>query len=152
MDEVIATPVNLPTPPDTKTYPGDYFPPFPGFPDDPPIVRFRRHIQTDAQTVASLGTLYALTGEEKYGEYAKQLILAYAHASHYTAHPTLNYRNCAGMISQLLEEALIMNFFSFGYDLVYNLPSWKPGERTQVHDELLRPYVMQFRHPAVPVY
>ena len=37
--------------------------------------------------VSDLGTVYALTGEEKYAEYARKLLLAYAHGPYLAALP-----------------------------------------------------------------
>ena len=120
MDQVIATPVNIPPPPAGKTYPGDYFPPLPGQPNLSPQDKFRGYVAKDCQVVGSLGILYALTGEAKYGEYAKQLILAYAHASQFSF-PGVNYRNGAGSISNTFIEAQYMDYFAFGYDLIYSV-------------------------------
>jgi len=149
MDEVIATPVTIPPPPPGKTYPGDYFPPLPGQPNLSPQDKFRGYVARDCQVVGSLGILYALTGEEKYGEYAKQLILAYAHTSQFNF-PGVNYRNGSGIISNTFIEAQYMDYFAFGYDLIYNLPSWTPEEHARVHDELLRPVAEDMLYPGVP--
>jgi len=150
MDQVIATPVTIPPPPPGKTFPGDYFPPFPGFPDAVGPEKFRRYLGRDSQNIASLGTLYALTGDAKYGEYAKQLLLAYSHASQFNGNTGTNYRNCQGICSQLLEDAQLLDYCAFGYDLIYNLPSWKPEERTQVHNEWLAPMAYEMVYPAAP--
>ena len=150
MDARIATPLDIPPPPAGKSYPGDYFPPFPGHPDGKGPENFRRYLTRDSSDVGDLATLYALTGDEKYGEYAKKILLAYAHASQYSSSPTTNYRFAQGLFSQLLEEAQILDYYAFAYDLIYNLPSWKPEERTQVHDEWLRPLAMEMVYPGSP--
>lgn len=150
MDARIATPVDIPAPPTGKNFPGDYFPAVADRPNATAPEKLRIYASRDNQAVAHLGILYALTGEEKYADYAKQLLLAYAHASQYNGNPQTNYRNNQGLISQLLEDAQILDGFALGYDLIYNLPSWKPEERAQVHDEWLRPLAMEMVYPGTP--
>ena len=93
MDARIATPVDIPPPPPGKNFPGDYFPKFPGSPaNETPDGNLRRYMNRDSEAIADLGILYALTGDAKYGEYAKQLLLAYAHASQFAPFKNYNLR------------------------------------------------------------
>ena len=79
MDERINKPLDIPAPqqgPDgVWLYPGEYFPPFPGAPVGEDLVsRFRRYLQRDGEAISDLGTMYVLTGDEKYAKYAKDLL------------------------------------------------------------------------------
>ena len=49
-----------------------------------------------------------------------------------------------------MEEAQILDYFAFAYDLIYNMPSWTPAERKQVHDEWLWPLAAEMLYPGVP--
>jgi hypothetical protein len=152
MDKRIATPINIPPPqkaPDgTWLFPGDYYPPLPDFPKDDPERKFYHYLGQDSDDMSDLGILYALTGDQKYADYAKQGLLAYAHASQFSASKMLNYKYAQGMSGQLLDEALMLDHLAFSYDLIYNLPSWTPAERTQIHDELLQPFANEMIYPA----
>jgi len=146
MDALIAVPVNIPPPqkgPDGKwLYPGDYFPKLATNPAATPASLMHHHYLDDSNAVSDLGTLYALTGDEKYATYAKQLLLAYAHCNEWGAGPVYKLRSVIGLCKQLLEETQIMDHFVRGYDLIYNLPSWTADERKQLHDDFF------FRWPA----
>jgi hypothetical protein len=155
MDERIVTPVNIPEPrkgPDGAwLYPGEYFPPFPGGPtDDNPLTRFRLYMNRDAEAISDLGTVYVLTGEEKYAEYAKTLLLAYSNGSRYGAPTSLDYRFAQGMTGQLLSEALVLDKLARGYDLIYESKSWSTEERARVHDDLLQPLAAEMLYPEAP--
>jgi hypothetical protein len=127
MDERIARPVDIPAPrqgPDGAwLYPGEYFPPFPGGPAGDDYLRMARYMTRDSEAISDLGTVYVLTGEEKYAEYAKTLLLAYSNGSHYGAPKTFEPRSAQGMTGQLLSEALILGKLARGYDLIYGLTS-----------------------------
>ncbi len=152
MDTRIAMPIAIPGPkkgPDGKwLFPGEYFPPFPGRPNDDPVTRFRVNYSQDGQDISDLGTIYALTGEEKYADYAKQLMLCYAHCYEWSGGPNIRLRSAQGICVQLLEETLIMDHFVRGYDLIYNLPSWTADERKQLHDEFFYPMACVYLYPA----
>lgn len=154
MDKVIAEPINIPPPqqgPDGKwMFPGDYFPPLPEFPKDDPLTKFRRTFSLNSDKVSSLGTLYALTGEEKYAEYARKILLSFAVCTKYGVGPNYTMRSVQGLTGQLLDEALIMDKFARGYDLIYNLPSWTQEDRVQLHDELFYPLAACCLYPGAP--
>ena len=152
MDARIATPVNIPPPqkgPDGKwLYPGDYFPKLADFPTATPASLMYHHYVEDSEAVSDLGTLYALTGDEKYANYAKQLLLAYAHCNEWGTGPVFKLRSVIGLCKQLLEETLIMDHFVRGYDLIYNLPSWTTDERKQLHDDFFFPMACVYLYPG----
>jgi hypothetical protein len=155
MDERIARPLDIPPPrqgPDGAwLYPGDYFPPFPGeghANDDDAVARFRLYLARDSEAISDLGTLYALTSEAKYAQYARDILLAYSNCSRYGPHKTLDYRSRHGLAGQLLDEALILDKLARGYDLIYNYLTAQ--DRARIHDELLRPLASEMLYPGVP--
>ena len=151
MDALIANPMNIPPPqkgPDGQwEYPGEYFPPLDGRTNKDPAALIRCHYRDDSEAVSNLGTLYALTGDEKYANYAKQLLLAYAHCNEWGTGPNFKLRSQEGICVQLLVEVLIMDHFVRGYDLIYNLPSWTPEERKQLHDDFFFPMACVYLYP-----
>ena len=155
MDKRIAEPIDVPPPqkgPDGKwMFPGDYFPPTALHGGkDTPVFRFKTMCQRDSEAVSDLGTLYALTGDEKYAEYARKLLLAYAHCSEWGVSPIYNVRSEIGMTGALLSEAFIMMGWARGYDLIYNSPSWTKEDRARLHDDLFYPMALTVLYPAWP--
>jgi hypothetical protein len=153
MDKRIAEPINDLTPqkgPDRKwLYPGNYSPPWIAGKEGAHLENFRVPFDRAAEDVCNLGLAYTLTEDVKYGEYAKKLLLKFAHATHWGVHPGFNMRNGV-CISGNMEfvEAIFMTRFAFGYDLICNLPSWTPEERARVHDDFFRPIVACYVYPA----
>ena len=99
--------------------------------------------ENNARAISDLGTVYALTGEAKYGEYARKMLVAYAvgfpkyaHGAEWTPQ---KYRSAMDhrLTGQFLADGFWLCHVAFGYDLVYNLPSWTPEERKLVKDDLL---------------
>ena len=94
-----------------------------------------------ALDIANLGLLYALTGEAKYAEFAKQILLAYA-----DAHPNYGIGSRAGfsmddpgrVFDQPLSDAIWLIPVTRGYDLIHDLPSITPGERKHIEDDFLK--------------
>lgn len=93
-----------------------------------------------ALDIANLGTLYALTGEAKYAEFAKQILLAYA-----DAHPNYGIGARPGwnndpskVFDQRLSDATWLIPLARGYDLIYNLPSITSEERKHIEDDLIK--------------
>lgn len=159
MDARIATPVEVPTPQKAAdgTYPfiGEGLPDFPSkFPGGPPYTdpqaKFRLWFTTDADDVSDLGFLYAVTGEQKYADYAKKLLLAWARASEWGPMKNVRLRSGQGVWGQIFEEGLIMDHYVRGYDLIYNMPGWTAEERKQIHDELFFPMALVWLYPAAP--
>jgi oligo-alginate lyase len=122
--------------------------------DKPPTSDTYRIHGANAGTMSDLATLYAITGDAKYGEYCKQMILAYAaHYSHYPhqAGWTVDKYGSANdgrLTGQFLEDGFWLIHVAFAYDLVHNLPSWTPEQRTLVHDGLLGPICAEFYSPV----
>ena len=147
MDARIAEPLNVP-PPQKGVFPGEYFPAYPETPNDDAGARWRRRIMRNSNEISDLATVYALTGEAKYAEYSKALLLSYACFSQHGQSKGYTLRSCSGMVTQLLEEALLLSRWARAYDLIYNLPSWKPEERARIHDELFQPFAYCQLYPA----
>ena len=90
--------------------------------------------------IANLGTVYALSGEEKYAEFCKKLLLAYADAyPNYGigARPGFNH-DPSKVFDQRLSDATWLIQVARGYDLIHNLPSITPAERKHIEDDLVR--------------
>ncbi len=152
VDARIAQPVEVPTPQKgadgSYPYIGDTLPPFPGAPDnDPSDAKFRRWFGTDGDIISDIATVYVLTGDEKYADYAKQMLLAWSHCYEW-GHVPIKLRSGMGAYGFIFVEGLIMNHFAFAYDLIYNLKSWTPEERKQVHDDFFYPMADVALYPA----
>jgi hypothetical protein len=152
-DARLQKPLDVPVPrqgPDGQwMWPGD-------FPEnEAPFKRLGRNSEGNSSDMAALGVMYNLTGEEKYAEYCKKLLLAYADAYPKYGHPAgwmqKNYRsaNDGRLTHQFLNDGFWLAEASFGYDLVYSLPSWTAEERKKVHDDLLRAVVAEFIDPVI---
>ena len=154
-DKVITQPLNVPEPrkgPDgTPLYPGDYMKPLPEFPTAEGRQAFKHLMIRDCETVSALGTLYALTGDAKYAEYARKLLVEWAkNYPLYGKHPGFTMRSGIGLLTQLLDEGQLLTKLATGYDLVYNLPTWTDEERKQVHDGFFQIFVNAILYPAAP--
>ena len=90
--------------------------------------------------IANLGAVYALSGEAKYGEFAKRLLLAYADVyDKYAPGNRPGFTHDAGKcFDQRLGDATWLIQVARGYDLVYNLPSITAQERKHIEDDLLK--------------
>ena len=96
-----------------------------------------------ALDIANLGTLYAFTGEEKYAEFCKKLLLAYA-----DAYPNYGVGGRpSGIFSNhdpskvcdfRLGDAIWLIQLARGYDLIYNLPSITVQERQHIENDLVK--------------
>lgn len=152
MDKRIAQPIDVPPPqkkPDGKwMFPGDYFPATALKGKDTPVFRFKSMMARDSEAVSDLGTIYALTGDEKYAEYARKLLLAYAHCSQWGVSPAYKIHSEIGMTGALLTESFFMMSMARGYDLIYNLPSWTKEERAQLHDDFFFPMALTMLYPG----
>lgn len=90
--------------------------------------------------IANLGTVYALTGELVYAEYAKRILLDYAAAyPNYAigARPTFRH-SPSRAFDQILGDATWIIPVARGYDLIHDLPSMTATERTLIEDGLFR--------------
>lgn len=90
--------------------------------------------------IANLGTVYALTGDAKYGEFCKKLLLAYADAyPNYGVGARPGFAHSPSKLSdQVLGDAIWFPQIARGYDLIYNLPSITPEERQHIQDDLMK--------------
>ena len=147
MDARMAEPLNIP-PPQRGVFPGEYFPAYPETPSDDAGARWRRRIMRNSNEISDLATVYVLTGDVKYAEFCKQMLLGYACFTQHGQSKSYTLRSCQGMVTQLLEEGLLLTRWARAYDLVYNLPSWTPEERVRIHDELFQPMARCILYPA----
>ena len=155
MDEAIGQPVSVPEPEKSLDgqwlYPGDYFPQFPGFPGAPdPTTNFRLYLTRASETVSDLGTVYVLTGDEKYAKHARDILIGYSNCSHYGAPRGMDKRSAQGLTGQLLDEALLLELLARGYDLISGSRSVSAEDRALIHDELLRPLATEMIYPIAP--
>ena len=152
MDDRIGKPIDVPPPqkgPDGAwLYPGDYFPDFPGRPQTPdPVRKFSWFLARDSVAINSLGFLYALTDNEKYAKYARDLLIAYSNLPRYGPSKAIQYRYARGLTNQVLEDALDLESIARGYDLIYNSPALSPADRARIHDDLIQPLAWVMLYP-----
>ena len=130
-------------------FPGEYFPRLADFPNADAGENFRRRFCYEAAVVSDLGILYALTGEEKYGEFARKLLLAFAHFTRYGKYKSYTpYSNIGITTDAFLEEGLKCTRYAIGYDLIYNLPSWTPEDRKRIRDDFFKPWISASFYPT----
>lgn len=93
-----------------------------------------------ALDIANLGTMYVLSGEEKYAEYAKKILLAYADVyDKYAPGNRPGFTHDVGKcFDQRLGDSTWLIQVARGYDLIYNLPSITTEERRHIEDNLLK--------------
>ncbi|MFW6146111.1 MAG: heparinase II/III domain-containing protein [Planctomycetota bacterium] len=94
-----------------------------------------------ALDIANLGAAYALSDDEKYGDYAKKLLRGYADVyARYGIGARPGFRHDPSKVfDQRLGDATWLIQVARGYDLIYNLPSLTPDERRHIEDDLIRP-------------
>jgi hypothetical protein len=90
--------------------------------------------------IANLGTVYALTGEEKYGDYCKKLLLAYAdNFANYRPGNRPGFTHDEGILfDQRLSDATWLIQVARGYDLIHDLPSITTEERQHIENDVLK--------------
>ena len=104
---------------------------------------FNGTLQRRTEDASNLGMLYAITGDEKYAAFARQILLALADAYGHGKGSTIPdphgydhfeaYGFDGGDIGMFLAKAC------HGYDLIYNLPALSTGDRTHIERDLIRP-------------
>ena len=152
-DARIAKPLDVPAPrrgPDGKwMFPGDY-------PENvTPFKKVSRTNEANAQDMAALGVMSNLTGDPKYAEYCKKMLLAYADGYPQYGHPAdwteKKYRSAQDgrLTGQFLEDGFWLMNAAFAYDLVYSLPTWTAEERKHVRDDLFRAVAAEFIAPVL---
>ncbi len=146
-DARMAKGLNVPVPqkgPDGAwMYPGD-FPP-----NVSPFGKVGKTNEGNSADIVSLGMMYQLSGDQKYGDFAKNMILAYADGYNNYGHPDgwteakLRSQNDGRLTGQFLEDGFWLNEAGFGYDLVRNL--FTADQQRHVHDDLFVPIVGEFK-------
>ena len=126
---------------------------YPG--DMPGITKLGDVSQNNATAMTQLGMMYQLTGDEKYGEYAKKMLLAYADGFYHWGHPEgwtpSKYRSAfdGRLTSQFLEDGGTLIEYAYDYDMVASLPSWTLAERAHMRDDLFKNIVAMFIAPEI---
>jgi hypothetical protein len=150
MDKRIAQPLGVPEP---KQGPdGGWL--FPGDMEQFKDGSYYKECRANAAAISDLGTMYVLAGEEKYGEFCKKMLLAYANSYAKYGHPMRRgqkwteqaYRSATDgrLTGQFLEDGGWLIQVARAYDLVYNLPSWTADERKAVRDDLFEAIAHEF--------
>ncbi len=161
MTQPLDVPIAQKAPDGSWMYPGDFPPdvsPFAGNNPNsglPGEQRLDRTQGTNAFTIAQLGMVYQLTGDQKYAEYCKTLLLAYAdnytHWGHIKGWTPKSYGSAYdGRLSfQFLNDGSELINFAYGYDMVRSLPSWTKEEQDHVRDDFFKPVIAQFIDPVL---
>jgi len=90
--------------------------------------------------IANMATVYALSGDQKYAEFAKKLLLGYADVyDRYAPGNRPGFTHDVGRcFDQRLGDSMWLIQVARGYDLIYNLPSITPEERRHIQDDLIK--------------
>jgi len=102
---------------------------------------------TNCGIMQTLGVLYALTGDQKYGEYCRQMFLAYAaNYPYWNRNPKASWRSAAdGRVSfQFLNDGFDLAGWAWAYDLIGTLPTLTKDDRTKIHDNFFVPMISEF--------
>lgn len=111
--------------------------------------------EKNAKAISNLGVMYALTGDEKYGEYARRMLIAYAQGLPRYSRPAdwteknMRSQQDRRLTGQFLEDGNWLCKVAFGYDLVYNLSSWTAAERNLLKTDLFQELTKNFYHPSL---
>lgn len=104
---------------------------------------FNGNIQKRAEDVSNLGILYALTGDEKYAAFAKQILLAVADAYGYGKGSTTpdphNFDHFEAYGFDGGDMGMFLAKACNGYDLMLNASSLSVKDRAQIETSLIRP-------------
>jgi len=152
-DQRIIQPLNVPIP--QKSADGSWM--YPGnFPVNvSPFQKVAHTNEANAKDMADLGMMYQLTGDEKYGEYCKRMLLAYADGYNSYGHPVgwteKQYRSAIDgrLTGQFLEDGFWLCNAGFACDMVDGLRSWTARERAHVRDDLFRAVAAEFSAPVI---
>lgn len=130
LDERLSLPVSVPAP--EKNDKGEWI-----------HVSDRVHGRTHndlSLLISNLGTVYALSGEEKYADYAKRQLLAYADVfDKYAPGNRPGFNHDQGKVfDQRLSDATWLIPVARGYDLIHVSPGITPDERRRIEDDLLK--------------
>jgi len=104
---------------------------------------FNGTLQQRTADVSNLGMLYALTGDEKYATFARQILLGLADAYGFgKGGPTPDlhgYDHFGAYGFDGGDAGMFLAKACHGYDLVYNFSSLSPGDRAHIERDLIRP-------------
>jgi hypothetical protein len=104
---------------------------------------FNGAMQKRAEDVSNLGILYALSGDEKYASFAKQILLAVADAYGYgqgsTAPDPHGYDHFATYGFDGGDAGMLLAKACNGYDLIFNASSLSSKDRAGIEHGLIRP-------------
>ena len=104
---------------------------------------FNTALQQRSRDVSNLGILYAFSGDEKYAGFAKKLLLAladaYGHGQGNTAPDPNGYDHFEAYGFDGGDTGMFLTKACSGYDLIYNLPTITPNERSHIEQDLIRP-------------
>ena len=104
---------------------------------------FNGTLQKRSADVSNLGMLYALTGNEKYTSFARQILLAlddtYGSGKGSPIPDPHGYDHFEAYGFDGGDAGMFLAKVCHGYDLIYNLPSLSAEDRTHIERDLLRP-------------
>lgn len=111
-----------------------------GWPYDQ-VVLTHTHVD-NWRDLKDLGIAYALTGDEKYANKARELLLAYA--AKYKTYPIHDVKGKestkgARVFAQTLDESVHLIGVAWAYDLIYNSPCLAAADKHQIENDFLRP-------------
>jgi hypothetical protein len=104
---------------------------------------FNGTLQQRTADASNLGELYALTGDEKFGALARQILLALADAyghgqgSSYPEPHGYDHFEAYGFDGG--DAGMFLAKACHGYDLIYHLPALAAEDRTHIERDLIRP-------------
>ncbi len=119
---------------------------FTGWPYDDVVISFRHRRNLDA--ISTLGMAYAFTGEEKYAERVRALLLAYAEKyAGYELHNTRGQvsKSAGRIFAQTLDEAVTIIKAATGYDLVRGSNCFTASDRESIEEKFFRASVETIR-------
>ncbi len=94
-----------------------------------------------ALDIANLGMMWQLTGDNKYADFAKKILLAYA-----DAYPTYAVGARPGfshapiiLYDQILSDAISFIPLARGYDFIHDYSGITPDERKHIEDDFIKP-------------
>jgi uncharacterized protein len=104
---------------------------------------FNTALQQRAADVSNLGMLYALAGDEKYADFARQILLAladaYGHGKGSPVPDAHGYDHFEAYGFDGGDTGMFLAKGCHGYDLIYNLPALSVADRAHIERDLLRP-------------
>ena len=104
---------------------------------------FNGTLQQRSADVSSLGMLYILTGDEKYGTFTRQILLALADAYGYGKGGTVpdpnGYDHFEAYGFDGGDDGMFLAKACNGYDLIHDLPSLSTEDRAHIERDLIRP-------------